>query len=134
MTDFLDANVVLYTFGADVRKRDIAEGLLQEAANGQGTISFQVVQEVLNVLIRRGWAEGPERLTTLREVLMPLWSVMPSPELCERALGIQSRYRYTFYDSLIIAAALEAGCTRLYTEDLQGGQRIEGLTITNPFT
>ena len=47
--------------------------------------------------------------------------------------GIRTRYGFSFYDSLIVAAALEAGCTTLYSEDMQDGQRIEGLTIRNPF-
>ena len=58
---------------------------------------------------------------------------MPSERLYSRALRLQSRYRYRFYDSLIVAAALEAGCTRLLSEDLQTGHRIEALTIVNPF-
>jgi predicted nucleic acid-binding protein len=58
---------------------------------------------------------------------------MPSTALYIRAVEVRTRYRYSFYDSLIIAAALEAGCTRLYSEDLQHGQRIERLTIVNPF-
>jgi predicted nucleic acid-binding protein len=53
--------------------------------------------------------------------------------LYQRALDIQARYHYGFCDALIIAAALEAGCSRLYSEDLQHGQRIERLTIENPF-
>jgi predicted nucleic acid-binding protein len=64
---------------------------------------------------------------------MPLWRIMPTRALYERALDVQARYRYGLYDSLIIASALVAGCTRLYSEDLQHGQRIEGLTIENPF-
>jgi predicted nucleic acid-binding protein len=58
---------------------------------------------------------------------------MPTQRLYEQALDIQSRYQYSFYDSLIIAAALDGGCTRLLSEDLQHGQRIESLTIENPF-
>ena len=65
--------------------------------------------------------------------LEPLWTVMPSASLYLRAFSIRARYRYGFYDSLIIAAALEAGCRRLLTEDMQAGQTIEGLTIENPF-
>jgi predicted nucleic acid-binding protein len=64
---------------------------------------------------------------------VPLWRISPSQALYDRALDLQARYRYGFYDSLVIAAALDAGCTQLYSEDLQDGQRIEGLTITNPF-
>ena len=66
-------------------------------------------------------------------MLLPLWSVAPSAELYRRGLEIQSRYQYGFYDALIIAAALEASCTRLLSEDLQHGQKIENLTIENPF-
>jgi predicted nucleic acid-binding protein len=69
----------------------------------------------------------------LDEVLVPLWKIMPSQALHERGLDIQARYQYSFYDALIIAAALSAGCTRLLSEDLQHGQRIEGLRIENPF-
>jgi predicted nucleic acid-binding protein len=58
---------------------------------------------------------------------------MPSDRLYSSAIEIQTRYRYSFYDALIIAAALEAGCTRLLSEDMQHGQRIEGMTIENPF-
>ena len=64
---------------------------------------------------------------------MSVLQTRPSLSLYRRALDLQTRYRYGFYDSLVIAAALDAGCTRLYSEDLQDGQRIEGLTIKNPF-
>jgi predicted nucleic acid-binding protein len=66
-------------------------------------------------------------------VLEPLFRVPASIPLYKRALGVQARYGYSFYDSLIVAAALDAGCNRLYSEDMQDGQRIEGLTIENPF-
>ncbi|HZT08034.1 MAG TPA: DNA-binding protein [Chloroflexota bacterium] len=58
---------------------------------------------------------------------------MPRQAVYARALEIQARYRYTSYDSLIVGAPLSSGCTRLLSEELQHGQRIEGLTIHNPF-
>ena len=58
---------------------------------------------------------------------------MPSLALYRRGLEIQARYGLSFYDSLIVAAALEFNCSRLYTEDMQHKQRIETLTIENPF-
>ena len=76
--------------------------------------------------------DGIRRL--LNEILMPLWQVNPSAALYQDAVSILGRYGFSFYDSLIVAAALEAGCTRLYSEDLQHGQRIQRLTILNPFT
>ncbi len=58
---------------------------------------------------------------------------MPTLALYRRGLDIRARYGFSFYDSLIVAAALESGCTRIYSEDLQHGQQIEGLIIENPF-
>ncbi len=135
--DFLDSNVFVYLFDeTDERKRDTAEEIVNSALQNQNAgISFQVVQETLNVVTRKVAApmtvEGAKSF--MEEVLVPLWRVSPSPALYNRALDVQSRYRYSFYDSLIIAAALDARCSRLYSEDLQNGQRIEGLTIKNPF-
>ena len=133
--DFFDSNVILYAFDVDQRKSDLARQLLDRGLAGDAQISYQAVQEVLNVLTRRAEAPttGDEALRVLADVLMPLWRVMPSEALYDRALGVHSRYGYSFYDSLIIAAALEGGCTRLLSEDLQHGQRIERLTIVNPF-
>lgn len=135
--DFLDSNIVLYVFDRDdLRKRNLAIDLLAEGLRSTRTcISFQVVQEALNVLTRRlDHPLTPDRAQRfLDSVLSPLWQVMPSEQLYGRALGINERYKYGFYDSLIIAAALEAGCTRLLSEDMQDGQRIETLTIVNPF-
>jgi predicted nucleic acid-binding protein len=133
--DFLDSNVILYAFDVDERKYEIAKRVLERSLIGEACTSFQVVQEVLNVLCRSSGpsAAGGQPGDVLRDMLMPLWRVMPSRRLYEQALNIQGRYRYSFYDSLIIAAALEAGCSRLISEDFQDGQRIEGLRIVNPF-
>ncbi len=135
--DFLDSNVILYAFlPGDARKQDIAQTLLSEAlAQANTSISFQVVQETLNVLVTKGSAPMPAHRAAefMREKLLPLWDVMPTLRLYERGLELQQRYGYSFYDSLIVAAALEAGCSRLLTEDLQHGQRIESLVIEDPF-
>ena len=69
----------------------------------------------------------------LQSVLAPLLRVQPSLRLYRLSLDIQSRYQFSFYDSLIVAAAVEAGCKTLYTEDLTHGQQVEGVIITNPF-
>ena len=54
-------------------------------------------------------------------------------DLYKRALDLRARWQFSFYDALIVAAALTAGCTRLLTEDLQHGQQVEKLTILDPF-
>ena len=135
--DFLDSNIFVYLFDEGAhQKRSTAEAITRDAIEARtGCISFQVVQETLNVLTRKlavpvttADAQG-----FLHKMLMPLWRVMPSQKLYSDAIALQRRLRLSFYDSLIVAAALEAGCKRLLTEDLQDGQRIEGLRIENPF-
>ena len=135
--NFIDTNVFIYQLEAlDERKAAIADEIIRDGiASGNACISFQVIQETLNTVIRK--AEVPlDRESAgsyLENVLAPLFRVPATIDLYERALDIQARYRYSFYDSLIIGAALIGGCSRIYTEDLQHGQRIEGLTIHNPF-
>jgi predicted nucleic acid-binding protein len=135
--EFIDTNVLLYLVDEkDHDRRKAAEALIfRVTESGTGAISFQVVQECLNVLV--GKLKKPmtseQARRFLETFLRPLWRVMPSEALYTRAIEIRTRYRFSFYDSLIVAAALVAGCTTLYSEDLQDGQRIEGLTIVNPF-
>ena len=137
--DFIDSSVILYLFDeTGPAKRAIARRLIDDALldrDNSSTISFQVVQEVINVILHKYSppATSQDARQTLDVILTPLWKVMPSQGLYERAVTLQSRYGYRFYDSLIIAAALESGCGRLLSEDLQDGQHIETLTIVNPF-
>ena len=134
---FLDSNIFIYTFD-DVapEKQRIAQDLVRTSLDdGSGIISYQVVQEVLSVLTRklsRPMGVG-DATRYLGITLEPLWRVQPSAELFRAGLALQARYEFGFYDSLIIADALSAGCSRLYSEDFQHGQHIDGLTIQNPF-
>ncbi|HUG25487.1 PIN domain-containing protein [Piscinibacter sp.] len=127
---FFDTNVVLYLLSADPVKADRAEELL---AIG-GMISVQVLNECVAVASRKlhmSWAEIREVLTQVRAVcpVEPL-----SVDTHERGLQIAERYGFSIYDALIVSAALLAGCTTLYSEDLQDGQVIDRkLTIRNPF-
>jgi predicted nucleic acid-binding protein len=134
---FIDTNVFVYQLeGLDAHKATTAEQLIEHGiASGTACISFQIVQELLNTALRK--AQIPltshEISIYMQSVLAPLYRVQPSLRLYHAALDIQARYRFGFYDGLVVAAALEAGCKRLFSEDLQHGQRIERLTIENPF-
>ncbi|MDE2916398.1 MAG: PIN domain-containing protein [Paracoccaceae bacterium] len=132
---FLDTNVFVYLFDeTNDYKRGRAVRLVQESlANETGCISYQVVQETINVITRKLKATPERARQILEDTLIPLWRVNPTRTLYQRGLDLQTRYRFSFYDSLIVAAALEAGCHTLCSEDLKHGQQIEGLTITNPF-
>jgi predicted nucleic acid-binding protein len=127
---FFDTNVLLYLLSADAAKADRAEELLA----GGGIVSVQVLNEFAAVASRKlgmSWRE-------IRDALGPIRAICGvesiSVETHDRALEIAKRYRFSIYDATIIAAALKAGCNTLYSEDLQDGQRIEKLTILNPFS
>ncbi len=134
---FIDTNIFVYQLErVDTREAEIAVRLIEDGiATGTACISFQVVQECLNVVLRKAQIvlDENEMRKYLQSVLAPLFRVQPSIHLYHAAMDIQLRYQFSFYDSLIVAAALEAGCKTLYSEDLQHGQRIEQLTIQNPF-
>ena len=136
--NFIDTNIFIYQLERlDIRKATIAEELIRQGiANKTACISFQIVQECLNTALRKAQIQlsESEMRSYLQSVLGPLLSVQPSIQLYNSALDIRLRYQFSFYDSLIIAVALEAGCTCLYSEDMQDGQQIRGLTIQNPFT
>lgn len=134
---FIDTNVFIYHLDrSDARKHRIAERIVRDAlAGANACISFQVVQECLNTVLRKALVPlAPEAARAyLDAVLVPLLAVPASAALYRRALDVQTRWRFSFYDSLIVASALSAGCTRLLSEDLQHGQAIESLVIENPF-
>ena len=133
--NFLDSNVFVYLFDdSDHGKQQRAASLIYNSIEeGTACISFQVVQETMNVMLRKIGVSTKETHTFFNRVLVPLWRINPTQALYRRGLDVQARYRLSFYDSLIVAAALEAGCQTLYSEDLQHAQIIEHLTIRNPF-
>lgn len=128
---FIDTNVVIYALGPDSTKAQLAAPLFSV----RPSISTQVLSETANVAAKRLGLPTSEirKLLTVLEFMCRVEIVLPST--MHLALSIAERYGLSWYDSLIVAAALDAGCDTLYTENLQHGQVIENrLTITNPFS
>jgi predicted nucleic acid-binding protein len=127
---FFDTNVLIYAFAKDDPRTEAAENLLAEG----GVVGVQTLNEFVAVAVRKlamPWSEVLEALSALR-VLFP--SPVPlTVETHDTALQITGKYGYHIYDSLVIAAALEASCSTLYSEDMRDGHKIKGLTIRNPF-
>lgn len=134
---FLDTNIIVYSFDDhDEQKKEIAQSLISDGIENQHTsISYQVVQEFINVSTRK--FEIPlttsDCKTFIENVLYTIWHVYPSKELIFSALNIAEKWKYSFYDSLIIASAQEVSASILYSEGLQHGQKIDSLQIVNPF-
>ena len=134
---FLDTNVLVYCFEPDEpAKRRRARELVERALrDGNAIISTQVAQEFLNLATRKFSQAftGDDLRAYLDGVLAPLCQVFADASLFRLALAVKAETGYGFYDSLIVSGALQAGCTRLYSEDLQDGRAIRGLVIENPF-
>jgi len=134
---FLDTNIFVYAVDQGAgKKQTIADALIARAIDRRdGVVSCQVVQEFLNVAL--GKFKVPLTAEQARlyvsSVFRPLLAVQPSLGLFSDAIDIRSRHKLSWYDSLIVAAAVEAGCSVLYTEDLSHGMKINGVQIENPF-
>jgi len=135
---FLDTNIFVYAWlQSEPLKKQRAIDLLEQAlASRQGCISYQVIQEFANVATRKFAKRlSPEECLQFVEAAMqPINRVASSTELVHAALHLQKDTGFSFYDSLILAGALQAGASVIYTEDLQHNQLINGtLRIINPF-
>lgn len=127
---FLDTNVLLYQLSGDEKKAKRAEVLVREG----GTISVQVLNELANVARRKigmAWSEIRAFTGTLHSLLevVPLHAGIHA-----HGLRICERHGLSVHDGMILAAALEAGCDVVWSEDMHAGLQVEDrLTIRNPF-
>ncbi len=127
---FFDTSVLMYLLSDDSLKADRIESLLA----ARGVVSVQVLNEFAAVALRK--LKMP--INEVREILDTVHAVCTvepiTVETHEQGLAIFERYRFSLYDSMVVAAALNAGAKVLYSEDLQHGQVIDGrLRVTNPF-
>lgn len=131
---FIDSNIVLYLLSDDAAKANKVEALLRL----KPVISVQVLNEVTNVCTRKlkmGWDETGQLL----ELVLSFCKAVPlTLEIYQHARKIAERHKLAFYDACIVAAASDAGCQILYTEDMHDGLTLRdsaaSLTIKNPFT
>ena len=128
-SEFVDTNVVVYAFTTDPRAARAQDILARRCL-----LSVQVLNEFANVARRKlgmSWAETSDALDACRKVaaeVLPISLVEHS-----RAVQLAERYHFRIYDAVIVASALQAGCTVLWSEDMHHDLRIDDLTIRNPF-
>ncbi len=127
---FLDTNVLLYLLSRDVAKADRAEALLAAGA----VLGVQVLNEFANVARRKlgmSWDDIDEVLGLIRQRCAVRSLTLAVHAM---ALSLARRYSFSWYDALIVAAAVESGCAILFSEDMQDGLEVTpALTIRNPF-
>jgi predicted nucleic acid-binding protein len=122
-------NVLVYTATSDARKQRAVECL-----GRSGWVSVQVLNEFIHVArrkLRHDWPQIELALGLLRASLDDVVPVTLNTHI--GAVSLAREHGLSFYDALIVAAAVEAGCDTLYSEDMQHGRTIGGLTIVNPF-
>ena len=132
---FFDSNILVYFVdSADPQKQQIAENLIKNAViNDNGVISTQSLQEFFAATTRKllctkekakEYVENFSDSFTVEQVSVPL---------ILKAINISIKNQFSFWDSLILSAAIQSGCIICYSEDLSNGQIIEGVKIVNPF-
>jgi predicted nucleic acid-binding protein len=131
---FVDTNVLIYALDeADPKKHAAARLWRTELWKGRrGRISYQVLQEFY-VKVTQKWPGAREQARAEVRDLLAWQPVSADAALLERAWKIQDRYRLSFWDALIVAAAKAGSCRYLLTEDLQADQEINGVIVINPF-
>jgi predicted nucleic acid-binding protein len=134
---FLDTNIFVCSFDltAPAKARKATQLIRKALTTQKGVVSYQVVQEFFNVALRRFARpmQSTDAEQYLSTVFRPLLAVHSSQALYAEALHLHAQSGLSWYDSLIVSAAIQARCDLLLTEDLQHGQRFGSLRITNPF-
>ena len=133
---FIDTNVILYAHDSRNRSKEVAaiEWMRRLAAQDLATVNLQSLNEVANALLKKRWFASPDAAFAIIDGLAefgdtPLsWAEIRIARLLHKSTG------YSWWDCLLLASALELGCSHFLSEDLQDGQVIGGLTIINPFT
>ena len=134
---FLDTNIFVYSFdqSAPAKARRAARLIRDALTTQKGVISYQVVQEFFNVALRRFSRpmQTADAAQYLNAVFRPLLAVHSSQAIFSEALYLHAQSGLSWFDSLIVSAAIQARCEILFSEDLQHGQRFAGLQVRNPF-
>ncbi|MGH7916596.1 MAG: PIN domain-containing protein [Candidatus Binataceae bacterium] len=136
MRHFFDTNVLVYLFDTSApRKKARAQELLKRAVTDrQALLNTQVLQEFFVAVTRKlSVPLAHELALRATQDLAELPTQQVDTVIILKAIESMRRYRLSFWDSLIVQAALHGGATILYTEDLQNGQRFETLSVQNPF-
>jgi predicted nucleic acid-binding protein len=130
----LDTNILAYGEGVnDAEKRDAVLELLDVLPQGSTVVPVQVLGELFNVLVRkagRSRAEARDALLAWRDTFP---TVETTPEVMLAAVDLATDHHFGIWDAVILAAASQAGCRLLLSEDLQDGFTWGGVTVVNPF-
>jgi predicted nucleic acid-binding protein len=133
---FVDTNILIHAEDRDARrKHEIARTLIVDLwESREGVVSVQVLQEFYVNVTRK--LKKPLSVTKAKEIIEEYltWTVVDNTgRMVVDAIDLQRKAQLAFWDSLIVQAAIQSGCDRLYSEDMNAGQRFGPVTVVNPF-
>ena len=133
--DFLDSNILVYAYDpTDPAKQRISQDLVLKALDGEILASTQVLAEFAATLLHKiSPPTGAENVKLLLDALSPIKLIIPDEGTVRRAVEAHAAYGLHFYDGMIVAAAERGGCKRIWSEDLNSGQKYFGVVVENPF-
>jgi len=133
--DFLDTNVLVYSLDvAEPAKHKIARELVARAVAGEFTVSAQVNAELASTLLQKYHSKYTAAdIVVILDSLQTIPLIKPDAEMVRRAVEAHAAYGIRYYDGMIVAAAERGGCPRIWSEDLNHGQKYFGVTVSNPF-
>lgn len=129
MSAFFDSNILIYAYSTDIRRQPALTTIA-----GGGIISAQVLNEFTNVLRKKQKQDWPVIEAAVQSIRFRFPDIVPLTSATHAAALVLARdHGLVFYDALIVACAIDAGCDTLYSEDMQHGRSIGDLAIVNPF-
>ncbi len=133
--ELLDTNVLVYAYDpGDLRKQQIAQGLVRRAMAGEIVASSQVLGEFAATLLHKLMPPAkPDDVMALLDTLAPIKLVPIDGDVVLRAVQAHAQYGVHFYDGMILAAAERGTCKKIWSEDLNAGQQYFGCVVENPF-
>lgn len=129
---FIDTNILIYFVSNDNEKRKISESIV--FSDSVKVLSTQVLNEFINVSFRKNISAEGELISLINDFINNFEVNLIHNYTILSAINLRNKYKYSYYDSLMLSSAIENDCISIYTEDLQHNQIIEDkLTIINPF-
>lgn len=132
---FFDTNVILYIHDKQAgQKSEMALAWLRAAATHQkARINLQVLNELTSVLVRKQWFGASAQVFAAVDQFSAFGNTPVTTRIVDQSRSIFLAHQLSWWDCLLLASAIDLGCTHFLSEDLQDGQTIEGLTIVSPF-
>jgi predicted nucleic acid-binding protein len=131
----LDTNILIYAAdNSSPEKQEACDNLIEKFIAVRGRLPLQCLNEFYSLTTRRGILKPTQADAIVQRLLKSLVIIPPTIADTVLAMRMQQQHSIQFFDALLLATALQAGCTYFFTEDMQDGRNYDGITVRNPLT